>query len=245
MTASSVTGDGTLRLDLNGSGTAIVDLAGDAIAGGYTAGQTYAIEHTPPSDASITVPTMARTAWDSGSPSRSPSASRSSSVDTAVAIGLGGGATAYADYVLGSGTNALVFDFTIFFQRAGPRRHRDRLEHRSNGGTIIDAATNAPPLRLGGMPDRRRDRQRSPPVSATTSGTATSTTTSSTAATGTTTSSQATSGATGPAAPTSSATSFSGNSTGAGAPGSKPAPGTTQAACQEHLTVNPNTVEHS
>jgi hypothetical protein len=43
VTATSVSGDGTLRLDLNASGTGIADLAGNAISGGYTSGQTYTV----------------------------------------------------------------------------------------------------------------------------------------------------------------------------------------------------------
>jgi len=52
VTVNNVTGDGTLGLDLKSSGTGISDAAGNAIAGGFT-GQTYTIEHTPPSVTSI------------------------------------------------------------------------------------------------------------------------------------------------------------------------------------------------
>ena len=48
VTVTGVTGDGTLGLNLNNAGTGIADLAGNAIAGGFT-GQVYTIEHTPPS----------------------------------------------------------------------------------------------------------------------------------------------------------------------------------------------------
>lgn len=41
VTISSLTGEGSLKLDLNGSGTGIVDQAGNPISGGFTAGQTY------------------------------------------------------------------------------------------------------------------------------------------------------------------------------------------------------------
>ncbi|TPE42501.1 LamG-like jellyroll fold domain-containing protein [Pontibacter mangrovi] len=41
---SGISGTGTLRLDLKGSGTAINDTAGNAIQGGYASGQTYIIE---------------------------------------------------------------------------------------------------------------------------------------------------------------------------------------------------------
>lgn len=43
VTVGSVGGTGTLRLDLKASGTGIVDVAGNQIAGGYTAGQAYTV----------------------------------------------------------------------------------------------------------------------------------------------------------------------------------------------------------
>ncbi|ATC63708.1 hypothetical protein CMV30_06930 [Nibricoccus aquaticus] len=46
VTVNSVTGDGTLRLDLKSSGTGIADSATNAISGGYTSGQTYTIDST-------------------------------------------------------------------------------------------------------------------------------------------------------------------------------------------------------
>lgn len=53
VTLNSVSGDGTLRLDLKASGTGIIDAAGNAISGGYTSGQTYTLDHTAPSVNSI------------------------------------------------------------------------------------------------------------------------------------------------------------------------------------------------
>jgi len=44
MTVNSVSGNGTLRLDLKNSGTGITDIPGNAISGGFTAGQTYALK---------------------------------------------------------------------------------------------------------------------------------------------------------------------------------------------------------
>lgn len=41
---SSITGDGTLRLDLKSSSTGITDQGSNAISGGYTQGQTYTIQ---------------------------------------------------------------------------------------------------------------------------------------------------------------------------------------------------------
>jgi hypothetical protein len=43
VTITGATGAGTMRLDLNGSGTGITDAAGNAISGGFTSGQTFSI----------------------------------------------------------------------------------------------------------------------------------------------------------------------------------------------------------
>ncbi|WP_201987492.1 beta strand repeat-containing protein [Hymenobacter rubidus] len=51
VTVTGVSGSGTLRLDLNSSGTGITDIPGNAIGGGYTGGQTYTLDHTAPTAA--------------------------------------------------------------------------------------------------------------------------------------------------------------------------------------------------
>ncbi len=48
VTVSSVTGDGTFRLDMNSSGTGIADTATNAIATGFTSGEVYTFDHTAP-----------------------------------------------------------------------------------------------------------------------------------------------------------------------------------------------------
>ncbi|WP_461489127.1 InlB B-repeat-containing protein, partial [Pontibacter sp. HJ8] len=48
VTVSQISGSGTLRLDLKNSGTEIADVAGNAISGGYTNGETYTIEQASP-----------------------------------------------------------------------------------------------------------------------------------------------------------------------------------------------------
>jgi len=53
VTVNSVSGDGTLRLDLNSTGTGIADAAGNAISGGFTSGQMYTIDKTAPTVISI------------------------------------------------------------------------------------------------------------------------------------------------------------------------------------------------
>jgi len=48
VTVGSVAGDGSMRLDLKPSGTGIFDAYTNAIAGGFTSGQSYAIDNTVP-----------------------------------------------------------------------------------------------------------------------------------------------------------------------------------------------------
>ena len=54
VTVNSLTGEGTLRLDLNSSLTGIVDALSNPISGGYTAGQSYSFDRTAPVVTSIT-----------------------------------------------------------------------------------------------------------------------------------------------------------------------------------------------
>ncbi|MDR3659391.1 MAG: hypothetical protein P4L86_03080, partial [Mycobacterium sp.] len=53
VTVNNVAGDGTLRLDLNNSGDAITDNFGNTLTAAHTGHQSYTIEHTPPTVASI------------------------------------------------------------------------------------------------------------------------------------------------------------------------------------------------
>ncbi len=53
VTISTGMGDGTIRLDLKASGTGIIDMAGNAITGGFMAGETYTIDGTKPFVVSI------------------------------------------------------------------------------------------------------------------------------------------------------------------------------------------------
>ena len=48
VTIDNLTGEGSLRLDLNNSGTGITDIAGNEVTGGYSSGQSYSIDHIAP-----------------------------------------------------------------------------------------------------------------------------------------------------------------------------------------------------
>lgn len=53
VSVNGLAGDGTLRLDLNGSGTGIQNDASVSIAGGYNSGQTYTLDHSAPAAPSL------------------------------------------------------------------------------------------------------------------------------------------------------------------------------------------------
>ncbi|MGV0990533.1 beta strand repeat-containing protein, partial [Limnohabitans sp.] len=48
VTVNGLSGDGTLRLDLNNSGTGIINTGTQAITGGFTSGQSYTLDKTAP-----------------------------------------------------------------------------------------------------------------------------------------------------------------------------------------------------
>nr|WP_315217028.1 Ig-like domain-containing protein [uncultured Duganella sp.] len=67
VTVNGISGDGTLRLDLNASGTGIQNGSSVAIVGGHTAGQTYTLDHTAP--AAPSAPAMSPGSDSGSSPS--------------------------------------------------------------------------------------------------------------------------------------------------------------------------------
>ncbi|WP_156949880.1 FG-GAP-like repeat-containing protein [Simplicispira psychrophila] len=100
VTANTVSGDGTLRLDLNSSDTGIVNGSSVAITSGFTAGQSYTVDHTAPT---ITIGSIALSA-DTGTISSDFITKTASQTITATLSG----APAGTDIVWGSvdgGTN--------------------------------------------------------------------------------------------------------------------------------------------
>ncbi len=224
VTVGSVTGEGTLRLDLNASGTGIEDPVGNAISGGYLAGQTYTIERTGPSNTSITVPadgtygagqwlqvTLAFSApvFVTGTPR--------------IAIGLAAGHTVYANYTFGSGTGAITFRYTVAAGDRAPSGITLASSVDLNGGTIADAAGNAAPLALTGTPSTAG-------VDVGTGGSVTTTTTSSPTTSSTTVTSATSDTATTTTATTS--TSVTGTSNSVAAPVAPHPPRTNASACR-------------
>ncbi len=154
VTVNTISGDGTLRLDLNGAGTGIADTPGNAIAAGYTSGQTYTVDHTAPVVSSVGVPANA-TYVAGDNLDFTVNFAEAVTVDTSggtprIAITLDTGGTVYADYVSGSGTSALTFRYTV----ASGNLDSNGIAVGSlsgNGGTLRDAAGNDAALTLNSV----------------------------------------------------------------------------------------------
>ncbi|MCJ1886616.1 DUF4347 domain-containing protein [Pseudomonas sp. LA21] len=140
ITVSGVSGTGTLGLNLNGSGTGIVDGVGNPLNGGLV-GALYVVDRDAPTVTSISVP---------------PGAIHSTGdtlefvVNTSEAVVVNGvprmaldigGVAVYADFVSGSGTNSLVFRYTV---QPGDN-DADGIQVsglQANGATLRDATGN-------------------------------------------------------------------------------------------------------
>ncbi len=144
VTVDNVTGDGTLRLDLNNTGHAITDNFGNTLTAAHTGDQSYTIEHTPPAVTSVTVP--ADSTYIAGQ-NLDFTATFSEAVTVTgtprIAVTLDTGGTVYADYVAGSGTNTLIFRDTVAPGQQDLTGITTATAIDLNGGVIKDAAGNA------------------------------------------------------------------------------------------------------
>ena len=153
VTVTGVTGDGTMRLDLNNTGDVITDSFGNTLAAAYTGGQTYTIEHTPPSATATTVP--ANGTYGSGQNLDFTVTFNEAVAVTGtprIAVTLDTGGTVYAEYLSGSGTNTLTFQYTVAPGQQDLTGIVTGTSIDANGGTITDAATNHAVLTLSGEP---------------------------------------------------------------------------------------------
>ena len=147
---NGISGDGTLRLDLNNSGTGIADAAGNAITTGYTSGQIYTFDHTAPSVTSVTSNTPNGTYKAGDSISIQISFGESVTVTGTPQLTLETGTTdRIASYASGTGSNQLTFTYTV--QAGDTSADLDYVTTNSlalNGGTITDDASNDADLTL-------------------------------------------------------------------------------------------------
>ncbi|MFK8401434.1 DUF4347 domain-containing protein [Pseudomonas sp. BGr12] len=151
ITVSGVSGTGTLGLNLNSSATDIVDATGNALSGGLT-GAVYSVDRDAPTVTAVSVP--------AGSLNNAGDTldfvvqtSEAVVVDGAPKLAIDmGGRTVYADYVSGSGSNSLVFRYTV---QAGDN-DADGIQVSglsANGGSLRDATGNALNPSLNGIGD--------------------------------------------------------------------------------------------
>ena len=154
----NLAGVGNVRLDLNSTGTGIVDIAGNPITGGLE-GSSYSIDRVAPSVTSVGVPA-------SGTYVAGQTLDFTVNTDEAVlvdsgdgnprlAITLDNGRVVYADYLSGSASNALVFRLTVTNGMAGNGTFAVASSIDLNGGTLRDARGNDANTGLSNVGDTR------------------------------------------------------------------------------------------
>lgn len=145
VTITSLSGDGTLRLDLNTSGTGIQNDNNVAIAGGYTGGAVYTLDHTGPAVSSVAVPASA--VYIAGdvldfTVNFNDSVNLDTSGGTPNLPLVIGNTARFANYSSGSGGSALVFRYTVVNGDADADGVAIASAIQPNGGTLRDAADN-------------------------------------------------------------------------------------------------------
>ncbi len=143
VTVGSAAGEGTLRLDVNASGTGITDLPGNPLNGGFTTGQLYTLDHIGPNVTSVAVP--ANSTYTTGqnldfTVNFNENATVASGTPR-IALTLNSG-TVYASYVSGSPGTALLFRYTVVSGDSDPDGIVVAGSIDLNGATIRDALGN-------------------------------------------------------------------------------------------------------
>ncbi|OPY96809.1 hypothetical protein A5906_00335 [Bradyrhizobium sacchari] len=152
VTVNGVTGDGTLRLDLNASGTGIADAAGNAVAGGFTGGDVYTVRHTAPAVTSVSVP--ANGTYVAGQHldftiNFSEAVSVTGAPELAITLDTGG--VVEAQYIGQGSASSLTFRYTVAAGESDANGVALGSAIVLNGGTIKDAAGNAALLTLNNV----------------------------------------------------------------------------------------------
>jgi hypothetical protein len=145
VTVNSITGNGTLRLDLNSSGTGITDVTGTAITGGFVGGQTYTIDQTAPVVASINRQSPATTLTNASSLTyRITFSEKVRLVDytdfSLMQVSGAATGTINSNGIVATGTDSASYDVTVSSVSGSGTL---RLDLKSTGTGITDAAGNA------------------------------------------------------------------------------------------------------
>ncbi|WP_291607974.1 Ig-like domain-containing protein [Comamonas sp.] len=141
----NLAGAGNVTLSLNGSGTGIRDAANNAVTGGLV-GQTYVIDRVAPTVTSVGVPGNG-TYVAGQNLDFTVNLSENTTVDTTdgtprIQVTLDNGETAWANYVSGSGSNALVFRLDVVNGQLDTNGVTLGSAIDLNGGTVRDGAGN-------------------------------------------------------------------------------------------------------
>ncbi|WP_141400505.1 DUF4347 domain-containing protein [Magnetospirillum sp. 15-1] len=148
---AGLSGDGTVRLDLNASGTGITaSTGGAAIGGGYASGQNYTLDNTAATVSGVTSSTANGSYKVGDTISVQVNFSESVTVTGTPQLTLETGTTDRTiDYASGSGTNSLTFTYTV--QAGDTTADLDYISTSAlvlNGGSIKDAVGNDATLTL-------------------------------------------------------------------------------------------------
>ncbi|MBA1322729.1 Ig-like domain-containing protein [Pseudomonas plecoglossicida] len=149
VTVSGISGSGNLSLNLNGAASGIADQAGNALSGGIT-GAGYNVDRVAPVTTGVTVPVgVTYSAGDNLSFVVNTSETVLVNGTPQLALDIGG-RTVFANYVAGSGSSTLVFQYTV---KAGDNDANgiQVVGLSSNGGSLRDAAGNAMQLALNNV----------------------------------------------------------------------------------------------
>ena len=154
----NLTGAGNVRLDLNATGTGIVDVAGNAITGGLQ-GAIYSLDRVAPSVSSVDVPAsgtyVAGQQLDFTVRTSEAVLVDSGNGNPRLAITLDNGRVVYADYVSTSGGTALLFRLSVTSGMSGNSTFNVGSSIDLNGGTIRDAQGNDAQTGLNNVADTR------------------------------------------------------------------------------------------
>lgn len=154
----NLSGAGSLGLNLKSSGTGIVDAANNAINGGLT-GATYTIDRVAPSVTSVDVPAngiyVAGQNLDFTVHLDEAVLLDTSNGSPRLSVTLDNGVTAYATYLSGAGTNALVFRLNATSGMSGNSTFNVGPTIDFNGGRIRDAQGNDAQAGLNNVADTR------------------------------------------------------------------------------------------
>jgi len=151
ITVNGVTGAGTMRLDLNSSGTAIESKGFNvAIASGYTSAQSYLL---PPVVSSVGVPSTGT--YASGQTldftvNFNEAVTVTGTPELPITLATGG--TVDATYVSGSGTSVLTFSYTLVDGEQASSGIVMGSALLLNGGTIKDSSADSAVLTLNNVP---------------------------------------------------------------------------------------------